>query len=217
MNNRKSKVGKRSDGSGELDDALLANCNSRKTVGCKTSACKIYLIYLLISFILAVQVLESNYSLLALPDKSISGFLGIVNGYSQSPPLSTLTSRQIPTSQYYQYSYSTATATPSINHPPTAYPGAASTRSDTPVLVTLRATDEDGDPLTFFPALLSTKTSHGELGPVLDYSTSSTMTTARLTYLPDPGYSGSDTFSYQAVDKSNTVSNVAIINLFVSN
>jgi hypothetical protein len=118
----------------------------------------------------------------------------------------------------YQKVYATSSgvsASPSFNHLPTAYSGVAYTSRDTPVLVTLKATDQDGDALTFFPSLLSTKTAHGKLGSLRDYSTSSSMTTARITYFPDPGYSGTDNFAYQTADKSNAVSNVASISLII--
>jgi hypothetical protein len=106
-------------------------------------------------------------------------------------------------------------SSPPPNHPPTAHPGVSYTTRDTPVFVTLRATDQDGDPLTFFSAVLSTKTAHGKLGALTDYSTSSTITTAWIAYFPDPGYTGSDSFTYQAADISNAASNVATINIIV--
>jgi hypothetical protein len=104
---------------------------------------------------------------------------------------------------------------PPINHLPVAYPGVAHTTRDTPVFITLSANDQDGDPLTFFPSLLSTKTAHGKLGALTDYSTSSSLTTARIAYFPDRGYIGSDSFSYQAADTNNAASNVATIYLII--
>ena len=118
----------------------------------------------------------------------------------------------------YQKVYATssgATEPPSINHLPTALSGVAYTTRDTPVYITIRATDQDGDPLTFFPSLLSTKTAHGKLGALTDYSTSLSLTTARIAYLPDRGYIGSDSFSYQAADTNNAASNVATIYLTI--
>ena len=118
----------------------------------------------------------------------------------------------------YQNVYGTsagASPPPSINHLPIAYPEVVYTTQDTLVLITLRATDQDGDPLTFFPSLLSTKTAHGKLGALTDYSTSSSLTTARIAYFPDRGYIGSDSFSYQAADTNNAVSNVATIYLII--
>ena len=53
------------------------------------------------------------------------------------------------------------------------------------------------DPLTFFSTTLV-----GRLGSVIVYSTISAMTIARVTYYPDSGHSGSDSFAYQAVDES---------------
>ena len=114
------------------------------------------------------------------------------------------------------YATSAAYESPSPNHPPTAYSGVSYTTRDTPVLITLRATDQDGDPLTFFPSLLSTKTAHGKLGSLTDYSTSSAITTARITYSPDHGYVGTDSFAYQAADISNAAGNIAIINIIIN-
>jgi hypothetical protein len=117
----------------------------------------------------------------------------------------------------YQNVYGTSAGAsappPSINHLPIAYSEVVYTMRDNQVFITLRATDQDGDPLTFFPSLLSTKTTHGKLGALTDYSTSSSLTTARIAYFPDPGYIGSDSFSYQAADTDNAASNVATIYL----
>jgi len=103
-----------------------------------------------------------------------------------------------------------------VNHHPVAYSTSVHVTSDMSGVVSLKGSDPDGDPLTFFPTLLSTKTLHGKIGTVVDSSTSSAETTARMTYFPDPGYTGSDSFTYQAVDTSNAVSNVATINLIIS-
>ena len=115
----------------------------------------------------------------------------------------------------YGTSVGASSSVPSINHLPIASPGVAYTTRDTPVFITLSANDQDGDPLTFFPSLLSTKTAHGKLGALTDYSTSSSLTTARIAYFPDRGYIGSDSFSYQAADTSNAASNVATIYLII--
>jgi hypothetical protein len=104
---------------------------------------------------------------------------------------------------------------PLPNHVPTAYSGASFTTKDTPIVITLRAIDQDGDSLTFFPSHLITKTAHGKLGSLTDYRTSSSLTMAQITYFPDPGYTGTDSFSYQVADKNNAASNVATISVVI--
>jgi hypothetical protein len=104
-----------------------------------------------------------------------------------------------------------------LNHRPIAYSTTVHVTGDNPQVLNLKGYDPDGDPLAFFPTLLSTNTLHGKIGNVVDYSTSLAETTARVTYIPQPEYRGADSFSYQAVDTSSDVSNVATINLVISN
>src|SRR5207237_9129718 len=60
-------------------------------------------------------------------------------------------------------------------------------RSNTPVAVTLTASDADGDPLTY---RVSANVAHGAL----------TGTAPNLAYIPDAGFVGTDTFAFIAND-----------------
>jgi hypothetical protein len=78
------------------------------------------------------------------------------------------------------------TVTP-LNDPPTANAQSVSTPRDTAKAITLTGNDIDGDSLTF---AVVTGPSHGVLSG----------TAPNLTYTPDPGYSGPDSFSFRAND-----------------
>ena len=80
------------------------------------------------------------------------------------------------------------TVTPvAVNRPPTADDKSVSTPQDTPVAVTLTGTDPDSDPLTF---AVVTGPTHGTLSG----------TGANLTYTPNAGYTGPDSFTYKTND-----------------
>ena len=78
-------------------------------------------------------------------------------------------------------------APPPVNTPPVAADQSVTTPQDTPIPVTLTATDADDDPLTF---AVATQPAHGVL----------TGTGAALTYTPNAGYAGPDSFTYTAND-----------------
>ena len=89
-----------------------------------------------------------------------------------------------------------------INRAPVASDVSATTAQDTPVGVTLSATDADSDPLTY---AVVTGPAHGTLSG----------TGANLTYTPTPGYSGPDTFTYRAND-GQADSNLATASITVT-
>jgi VCBS repeat-containing protein len=78
----------------------------------------------------------------------------------------------------------------SPNSAPVALGQFPMTEEEQPLVITLSATDADGDTLTY--SILN-NTLHGTLGP-LD------PVTHQLTYTPDPNYVGHDTFIFQVVD-----------------
>ena len=73
------------------------------------------------------------------------------------------------------------------NRAPVATDQSVTTDQDTPVAVTLSATDADDDPLTY---AVAAQPSHGTVSG----------TGANLTYTPSPGYSGPDAFTFTAND-----------------
>lgn len=79
-----------------------------------------------------------------------------------------------------------------VNTPPVASDLNVTTSVNTPVEITLVATDADGDPLTFSIAT----------GPV--YGSLSDIVGDRVTYTPDADYVGPDSFTYTAFDGIDT-------------
>ena len=84
------------------------------------------------------------------------------------------------------------------NRPPIANSQQLVTPEDSPVGVTLTATDYDGDPITY---VIVTPPSHGAL----------TGTPPALTYMPAPNYHGGDSFSFAANDGQDQSFATAII------
>lgn len=91
------------------------------------------------------------------------------------------------------------------NTPPTANDVSAQTNTDTPVTIHLDASDPDvGDSIQSYPIV--TGPSHGTLsGAEPD-----------ITYTPDAGYYGTDTFTYEAIDSHGAVSNTATVTITVN-
>ncbi|AKF08970.1 Branched-chain amino acid ABC transporter, amino acid-binding protein [Sandaracinus amylolyticus] len=81
-----------------------------------------------------------------------------------------------------------AMATVVDNTPPAADDGAVTTPYGVPVEITLGATDVEGDELTL---TIVTPPEHGTLG---------TIESGRVTYSPEPGFVGADTFVFRARD-----------------
>lgn len=91
---------------------------------------------------------------------------------------------------------------PAVNTPPVAKALTVTTARNTPVAVTLSATDADGDALTY---VIVANPQHGTLsGPA-----------PNLTYTPAAGYTGADTFTYKAND-GTADSNIATVSITVN-
>ncbi|HEX2057316.1 MAG TPA: Ig-like domain-containing protein [Actinomycetota bacterium] len=91
------------------------------------------------------------------------------------------------------------------NATPAAAPGAATTPEETAVTIVLAGTDADGDDLTYSVSSLPT---HGTLHDGADASGPRLSTTpaalggTSVTYVPDAGYNGDDSFEFRASDGS---------------
>ena len=83
--------------------------------------------------------------------------------------------------------------TVSSNEPPVANDIATNAVEDVALVITVSATDADGDTLTFSE---DTAPSHGSLSGF----TSINATNATVTYTPDPNYNGTDSFVFLAED-----------------
>jgi hypothetical protein len=87
------------------------------------------------------------------------------------------------------------------NHPPVAQNQSVSTNAGAPVAVTLVATDQDNNALTY----TTTSPAHGTLSG----------SAPNLTYTPTAGYSGSDAFTFKAND-GTADSNVTTVSITVN-
>jgi N-acetylneuraminic acid mutarotase len=94
------------------------------------------------------------------------------------------------------------TVTP-INDAPTTLSEDLSTRLETPLVLQLKGDDIDGDALNY---AISSSPTHGQLSGI----------PPQLTYIPNNGYSGRDTFTFTASD-TQLQSPVATINIDVIN
>lgn len=88
------------------------------------------------------------------------------------------------------------------NTPPVAENITVETDEDTPVTITLVATDADGDTVTY---TVESQPSNGTLSG----------TAPNLTYTPDAGFTGTDTFTYSASDGEDS-SNTATVTITVN-
>ena len=88
------------------------------------------------------------------------------------------------------------------NDAPVARDQNVSTDAGTPVAITLTATDDDGDPLTYS---ITEQPSNGRLGG----------SPPNVTYTPDTGFSGNDRFRFRAND-GTTNSNTATVSISVT-
>jgi Bacterial Ig domain len=103
---------------------------------------------------------------------------------------------------------STAITTVKVNAvttPPVAKSQSVTTNRDTSASITLKATDEDGDSLTY------SLTSSPKQGSLSSFDKDS----GSVVYTPKGGYTGSDSFTFTANDKSST-SNTAKVSITVN-
>jgi hypothetical protein len=92
---------------------------------------------------------------------------------------------------------------PKVNHPPIANGKSVTTDEDTSVLVTLTASDEDGNSFTY---TISSVPKNGTL---------STIDVDKVTYTPNSNFNGNDSFTFRAFD-GQAYSNNATISIKVN-
>ncbi|MBU2634997.1 S8 family serine peptidase [Patescibacteria group bacterium] len=90
----------------------------------------------------------------------------------------------------------------SVNDPPLANNQSVTTTQDIPVSITLIAIDVDGDTLTYSLVTLPTNGILSGIAPI-------------LTYTPNPGYTGSDSFTFKAND-GLVDSNIATVSITIN-
>lgn len=104
-------------------------------------------------------------------------------------------------------------STDSQNRVPLAFPMPYTAISGTPMHGVLNGADADGDPLTY---KIVDKTSHGTIGLENPVESANNSIPGSFTYVADAGFSGVDSFTYQACDYA-TCSTTAEISISVSN
>ena len=87
-----------------------------------------------------------------------------------------------------------------VNDPPVAYPQEVVTTEDEPVTFTITGFDEDGDDFEF---VLVISPNHGSLP----------WTPPELTYSPEFGFEGLDSFEFKLVDEHNLAGNLATVTI----
>jgi hypothetical protein len=92
----------------------------------------------------------------------------------------------------------------SVNHLPVAQDQDVAISQNTPINITLVATDKDGDQLSY---KIASKPAHGSVG---------TIESDKVVYRPNIGYIGEDRFTFNAVDTSKAVSTIGIVSVKVS-
>jgi hypothetical protein len=103
------------------------------------------------------------------------------------------------------------------NDPPVAIQQNLSTGEDTSLNITVSGTDVDGDDLTYFLYSLPINGTLEQGGTtIVDADLPKTLTSLDLTYVPNAGYNGSDTFKFKARDLTyesfSTANNMVVIN-----
>lgn len=91
------------------------------------------------------------------------------------------------------------------NSPPVANDQSITTNQNTPIPITLTATDPDGDPITYS---IVTNPSNGALNMF-------NPSTGTVTYAPIPSYFGPDSFTFKATDNRGAESNIATVSIEV--
>ena len=99
---------------------------------------------------------------------------------------------------------------------PRASAAPVTTNEDTPVTVTLSATDPDSDPIVDFH--VTSGPTNGSLGSVsaIDCVTNAPACTETLTYTPDPNANGTDSFDFTAEDDQNETSSPATASITIN-
>ncbi|WP_164779819.1 Ig-like domain-containing protein, partial [Paenibacillus kobensis] len=92
----------------------------------------------------------------------------------------------------------------SVNHAPTAFAQQVTTDEDTPVAITLTGTDPDGDSLTY---TITGGPANGTLGA---------LTGSDVTYTPNPGYTGADSFTFKVRDGAGLESAPVTVDITVN-
>ncbi len=91
------------------------------------------------------------------------------------------------------------------NHPPVANDQSVDTNQNTPISITLSATDPDGDPIAYS---IVTNPSQGNLNMF-------NPSTGTVTYVPTASYFGPDSFTFKATDSRGADSNIATVSIMI--
>jgi hypothetical protein len=86
-----------------------------------------------------------------------------------------------------------------VNDTPTANLQSVSIAEGTPVIITLTGSDLEGTPLTF---AIVTPPAHGTLSAITDTSCTAGTCTATVTFTPDVGFTGFDSFAFMVSERA---------------
>ena len=177
------------------------------------------------------ETCELTFSVVTGPAHGSLGSIGAVACVAGSPNHDTASVQYTPTNGYsgpdsftYRVSDGTdfstaATVTITVSPPANTIPSAAdlslSTAQDTPLTVTLAATDIETCDLTFSIVSAPTHGGLGAIGPFACAVGSPNNDTASVVYTPTSGYTGSDSFTYRVFDGTD-FSAAATVSLTIS-
>ena len=127
-----------------------------------------------------------------------------------------------PDSFAYQVTDGSATSTTAtvsitvnaVNDPPQTQGQSLKTNVDTPLEITLAATDLDGCPLSF---AIGTGPTQGTLGALTGLACNGGVASVKVTYTPNAAFTGLDSFTYTVSDGTATASGVVQIGVGVDN
>ena len=97
-----------------------------------------------------------------------------------------------------------ATVSITVNAAPVASAQSVTTNQETAKIITLAATDAEGDAISYS---VVSNPSHGSLGGISGN---------QITYTPAAGYFGGDSFTFRAIDAKGAVSNTATVTITVN-
>lgn len=144
-----------------------------------------------------------TYSIVSQPTKgTLSAISGNQASYTGTSPGAD--SFSFRATDAYGANSNTAAVSLTVNAAPVASDQSVATNQETAKVITLAATDAEGDALTYS---IVTSPARGSLGAISGN---------QVTYTPTAGYFGSDSFTFRATDSKGALSNTATVTVTVN-